>query len=135
MKASEIQIPFEQPPLPGGYSYADRSLTRPEEIIQLRELEGWYGDTPGGWQPIIDDTRNIFVGVRDQDQNFVGMGRVTGDTRHAVMCDFVVHPSHRGKGLGTEVLLERMRKAEQAGIIYLYTDIKDTNPLKNSIWT
>ncbi|MCA1806520.1 MAG: GNAT family N-acetyltransferase [Actinobacteria bacterium] len=119
----------EQQALPEGYAFIDKTEMQPQEIIQLRKSVGWSGDSEENWQKCIDQS-GVIVGVRDKDQELVGMGRITADPRHAVLCDLVVHPGHQQKGIGTALVTERMHKAEELGIPYLYTELASDNPLR-----
>jgi ribosomal protein S18 acetylase RimI-like enzyme len=119
-----------QPILPEGYSFLGTNV-QPQEIIELRKAVGWAGDTVEHWQQSINQPLGVIVGVRDDRGKLVGMGRITADPRHAVLCDLVVHPYHQQKGIGSVLVVERMRIAEEREIPYLYTELAPTNPLRN----
>ena len=126
----EKSQPSEQAHLPKGYRFVDKSDLVPSEIIDLRTSVGWDGDNAETWQDCINSQNGIIVSVRDDQGTLVGMGRVTSDPRHAVMCDLVVNPNHQNKGIGKALVLERMRIIRELDIPYLYTDLAEDNPLK-----
>lgn len=121
----------EQLTLPEGYSLIDKAGMQPQEIVELREAVGWDGDTVEHWQQSIDQPLGVIVGVRDDKDKLVGMGRITADPRHAVLCDLAVHPDHQQKGIGAVLVAERMRIAKERDIPYLYTELAPANPLRN----
>lgn len=114
--------------LPDGYIYAfDVS---PEEIIHLRTSSDWGTETNKElWQSVIDDSIAT-VGVRDEAEALASVGFLAGNLRHAVLCDFLVGPEHRGKGIGRAVLNRRMNIASELSIPYLYTELAPTNNLR-----
>lgn len=116
--------------LPEGYTFADKYDIEPPEIIELRESVGWVGDSPEVWEACIQQP-GILVGVRDANDELVGMGRVTADPRHAVLCDLVVGPAHQNQGIGKAIVWRRMRLALSARIPYLYTELAPTSPLRS----
>jgi ribosomal protein S18 acetylase RimI-like enzyme len=132
MTHSEKTVQELQPQLPEGYEFVDKHGLQPAEIIALRESIGWYGDTPEVWQMCIEDPFGVMVGVRNKDAELVGMGRLTGDPRHGVLCDLAVKETERHQGIGRAILIERMRIARERNIKYIYTELETTNTLNNS---
>lgn len=126
----EHRLTDEQLSLPEGYNFVDKSQLQPDEIIGLRESVGWDGDTTEQWQNTIDQPLGVIVGVRDEEGSLVGMGRMTADPRHVVLCDLVVDPEHQHKGIAAAIVGERMRIADLRNIPFMYTDLSPTNPLK-----
>jgi GNAT superfamily N-acetyltransferase len=61
----------------------------------------------------------------------VSVGFLAGNQRHAVLCDFLVNPEHRGKGIGLAVLHRRLNIAAKLSIPYLYADLAPTNNLRH----
>jgi GNAT superfamily N-acetyltransferase len=115
--------------LPQGYEYA-ASFTA-QEVVDLRTSSEWGTETNTElWQRVID--RSIAsVGVRDTVGELVGVGFLAGNPRHAVLCDFLVHPGHRGQGLGRAILHRRVNIADQSEIPYLYIELSPTNRLRS----
>jgi|GEM_PF-1041951 len=115
--------------LPDDYSFTD-DITA-DEVIQLRTAGDWGTVTdPGIWQTVIDQSLAT-VGVRHDDSKLVGVGFLAGNIRHAVLCDFIVHPDHRGQKIGLALLHRRVNIADEMGIPYLYTELAPTNRLVN----
>lgn len=114
------------------YTLVDRDQILPEEIIDLRKSIGWEeGDTEEGWKQSLE-TALAVVGARDTEKGeLVGVGFLVGNLRHAVLCDFNVSPKYQGQGIGSAILDERMRIAEELDIPYLYTSLAETNPLRD----
>jgi GNAT superfamily N-acetyltransferase len=115
--------------LPQGYSFA--STFSPQEVLDLRASSDWGTEhSTDVWQKVID-LSIASVGVRNESETLVGVGFLAGNPRHAVLCDFVVHPVHRGRGLGRAILHRRLNIADAADIPYLYTDLAPTNRLRS----
>lgn len=69
------------------------------------------------------------MGVRHERGLLAGVGFLAGNLRHAVLCDFVVNPEHRGQGIGRAILNRRINIADALKIPYLYTELAPTNKL------
>jgi ribosomal protein S18 acetylase RimI-like enzyme len=116
--------------LPEGYTFVAKDAIEPSEIITLRESVGWTGDSPKVWETCIEQP-GILLGVRDTaNAELVGMGRVTADPRHAVLCDLAVNPAHQSQGIGKAIVWRRMLLALSAKTPYLYTELAPTSPLR-----
>lgn len=100
------------------------------EVLALRRAVGWAeGDTEDGWLSNIKGCIQA-VGLREKSSNnLVGVGFIVGNRRHAILCDFNVHPDFQRIGLGTIILEERMRIINELKIPYVYTTLSDDNPL------
>ena len=48
------------------------------------------------------------VGVADARGALIGTGCIAGNVRHAVFCDFVVHPDFQHKEIGSAILAKRL---------------------------
>jgi GNAT superfamily N-acetyltransferase len=120
----------EQIALPEGYRFVEKADINPADVISLRETVGWGNESAEKWQECIDDALEV-TAVKDQSGSLIGIGFLVGNKRHAVLCDFVVKPDHQGKGIGTAILKKRMEKVEKLRIPYIYTDIAETNPLRD----
>lgn len=115
--------------LPEAYSFVNRLGVTPEAIIALRGAANWGTEQSADvWQNTILQSLAT-VGVTDPTSELVGVGFLAGNNRHAVLCDLVVDPKHRGRGIGRAILLKRMEIADQIGIPYLYTELSRTNNL------
>jgi ribosomal protein S18 acetylase RimI-like enzyme len=120
---------MDQTTLPKGYTFVWRETIRSEEIMQLRASVGWLPDKPYRWDECIERSLSV-VGIRDSSETLVGIGFLAGNLRHAVLCDFCVHPAHRGKGLGKALLDARLEKADELAIPYLYASVSAENTLR-----
>ena len=118
------------PSLLKDYIFVDKTEIQPQEIIILHKAVGWVGDTVNHWQEIIDQPLGVIIGTRYKGK-LIGMGRMTADPRHAVLCDLAVHPKHQHNGIGTALVAERMHIAQDRKIPYLYTELAPTNPLRS----
>ncbi|HSX07976.1 MAG TPA: GNAT family N-acetyltransferase [Candidatus Saccharimonadales bacterium] len=119
--------------LPEGCIFVDKANLEPSEIAELRQSVGWDPDTAHIWRQCIDQPLGVIVGVRDQEQDdlLVGMGRLTADLRHAVLCDLAVKPSHQNLGVGKAIIAARMRITHERMIPYLYTELAPESPLRS----
>jgi GNAT superfamily N-acetyltransferase len=121
----------EQTQLPDSYSYAYKDSITPLEVIALRAASDWGREHDVKvWQDAIQQSIET-VGVRDIHKVLVGVGFLVGNARHAILCDFTVHPEHRNRGLGKAILRQRLIIADNEDIPYLYTDISQTNTLRD----
>ena len=115
--------------LPERYCMIDKMGLDPESVIALRDAADWGTErNPDVWKTAIEQSLAT-VGVVGPQQNLVGVGFLAGNIRHAVLCDLVVHPDHRGRGLGQAIVRRRVHLADQMRIPYLYTELASTNNL------
>ena len=123
---------FKDAILPEGYHFIDKVSIQPEEIITLRESVAWKGDTIDRWQECINQSLAI-IGVRDTVSNLIGIACIAGNVRHAVLCDLVVNPAHQHRGIGAAIMSELLKTADNIGISYLYAELAETNPFRDSM--
>lgn len=115
--------------LPNGYLMVDKYGIAPESIINLRDAAGWRTqEDQGVWDIILGQSLSV-VGVEGPGQKLVGVGFLAGNVRHALLCDLVVHPKHRGIGVDQAIVRKRIELAEQMGIPYLYTELSAASGL------
>ena len=116
--------------LPETYTYADPGTIAPNEVIDLRDAADWGTErNEDVWEGVLQQSIAT-IGVRDSRDSLVGIGFLAGNPRHALLCDFVVHPSHRGIGIGSAILNRRINIADALNIPYLYTELAATNKLR-----
>ncbi len=94
------------------------------EYLALRESVGWKVPAVEDAAPALE--RSIAGVVAETSGEVVAMGRTVGDgALYTFVVDLVVHPSHQGAGLGSELLayLERMTRARSVtGLVQLVAD-------------
>ncbi len=113
------------------YLMVDHKGMSGEDIVILRERANWGTEHDADlWQRVIDDSI-ASVGIIGPRGNLVGAGFLAGNERHAVLCDLVVNPNHRGLGIGKSIIRRRIEIAEQKNIPYLYTELAPTNNLSS----
>jgi GNAT superfamily N-acetyltransferase len=90
----------------------------PREYLDLFETTGWNKK----YKATAADLRNALRGswhsisAYDGDR-LVGFGRVVSDgILYAMVYDMIVLPSHRHRGIGTEILQRLITKCNDAGI-------------------
>lgn len=118
--------------LPEDYYFIGKDDIGANEIITLRESINWKGDTAERWQSCIGQSVAI-IGVRNSDSKLVGMACLTGNVRHSVLCDLVVNPDHQHRGIGAAIMSELLKTADDLGVSYLYAELADTNPFRDSM--
>ena len=123
---------FADAKLPENYRFINKKDISADEIIALRESINWKGDTPARWQACIEQSFAI-IGVRDSDSKLVGMACLAGNIRHGVLCDLAVNPAHQHKGIGVAIMSELLKAADRVGVSYLYAELADTNPFRDSM--
>lgn len=123
---------FENAVLPNEYYFVNKAQINPAEIIALRESVNWKGDTVDRWQQCINQSLAI-IGVRNAESRLVGMACIAGNVRHAVLCDLAVNPTYQHKGIGAAIMSELLKIADSIGVSYLYAELADTNPFRDSM--
>lgn len=123
---------FADAQLPEQYYFTDKENIQAAEIITLRESINWKGDTQERWKSCIDRSLAI-ISVRDSNSNLVGMACLAGNVRHGVLCDLAVNPAHQHKGIGAAIMSELLKTADSIGVSYLYAELADTNPFRESM--
>lgn len=116
--------------LPPEYAFVDQTAITANEVIVLRDAGEWGTERSEElWQSVLEQSIAT-VGVRDGGDTLVGIGFLAGKPRHAVLCDFIVHPEHQGRGIGKAILNRRVNIADDMHIPYLYTELAPTNQLR-----
>jgi len=89
-----------------------------EEYFNLFETTGWNKR----YQFTADDLERAIVSswyaisLYDRDR-LVGFGRLISDgVHHALVVDLIIHPVYQGKGLGTELLAQLVKKCREQNI-------------------
>ena len=123
---------FADAKLPENYRFIDKNDISPDEIIALRKSINWKSDTSDRWQSCIEQSVAI-IGVRDSNSSLVGMACLAGSVRHAVLCDLAVNPTHQHKGIGAAIMSELFKAADRIGVSYLYAELAETNPFRDSM--
>lgn len=123
----------EHSQLPDGYYFSDFTGER-----ELAELFSQVNGSDTSETPIQDRQRTaeelgivyIDARVRDQDDILVGFGSLAYERHLGLLCDFVVSPMHRSRGIGKAIIDERLRRADESGVTQLCIPvIQDTNTL------
>jgi GNAT superfamily N-acetyltransferase len=117
--------------LPAGYEWAHTPSVKAHEIMKLRQSAGWDAGIEAIWLGCIDTALSLRAVRLIATGELVGVGFLTGNGRHAALCDFCVHAQHQGKGIGLAILHARIADAERMRIPYLYASISAKNRLKN----
>ena len=89
-----------------------------KEQISVQDFQRLHREV--GWK-ILDDKEievslknSMFVVAAVENGETIGMARVVGDgATHALLCDVVVSPNHQGKGVGTAIVKEIIKKAQE----------------------
>lgn len=123
---------FASATLPDHYTFVSKTEIDPTEIIALRKSVNWKCDTAERWKQCIDQSLAI-VGVRGAAGTLVGMACLTGNIRHAVMCDLAVNPNHHRRGIGAAIMNELMKAALECGVSYIYAELAETNPFREQM--
>jgi GNAT superfamily N-acetyltransferase len=137
----------ERTELPPSYAYADAGDISRAERRELDVQANGSFDSPlerAYWG--VDShglTQCIDVGVRHTDDKaLVGLGRliitdyagarIDINLLSGALSHLMVSPGHQGRGIGTSLLLERMRIAEELEVYKLsIRGLEDTNTIRN----
>lgn len=115
--------------LPQGYDMVNKHRISAMAVIGLRAASQWGTEQDLMiWEDVIDESLSV-TGVVGPGKDLVGVGFLAGNLRHAVLCDLVVHPDHRGRGIGQAIIRRRVQLAGEMNIPYLYTELSHTNTL------
>jgi GNAT superfamily N-acetyltransferase len=117
--------------LPEGYEWAQEPPVTAREIMKLRQSVGWDPGLEAIWSGCLNTALSLRAVRLSATGELVGVGFLTGNGRHAILCDFCVHEQHQGKGIGLAILHARISDVERMRIPFLYTSISAKNPLKN----
>lgn len=120
--------------LPTGYTFTDRHDILPDEIMRLRESVGWDVDTPERLREIMHTSLGV-VGVRDKNDELVGMACLAGNVRHAVICDLAVNPNHQKQGIGEAIMAKIYELIDENDIYFVYAELSETNPFRDKMIT
>lgn len=123
-------------------------LPNPESFVALREAAGM---APRSLEAAERGLPNSVFGVtvvHEPTAETVGMGRIVGDDGAVYhLCDMAVHPSHQGRGLGTQIMTALVsyieKTAPQTAYVNLVADVDDfyerfgfeeTRPASKGMW-
>jgi aralkylamine N-acetyltransferase len=93
-----------------------------EAIVALYQTGGWWREAPSARAVIPAMIRGsfCFMVAREADGRIVGMGRVISDgVSDAYIQDVVVLSSHRGRGIGRELMRRLTARCIAAGIHWI----------------
>lgn len=90
---------------------------RSNEVVNLRELNGWDSDRKEWAMCLKQNLLN--VSVRNEVGELIGIGFLCGNLRHAEIVDLVVHPGYRKQGIGREIIQLIVTFANKHHIKYL----------------
>jgi spermidine synthase len=88
-------------------------------VLELYRLQGWWG-SPGDQDPALAGAiirgSHCFV-IASHEGRLVGMGRTISDrASDAYIQDLIVHPEHRGRGIGKRMVQELVGRLQSDGL-------------------
>jgi GNAT superfamily N-acetyltransferase len=87
-----------------------------------------YAEVYDECQELLDESMAI-VGVRNRQQELIGVGVLNGTAEHAALSDLVVHPEHRHKGIGKALIQKRLALATELGVRTIGVNLVPSNSL------
>lgn len=97
-----------------------------EEISKLRESVGW--------RPLKEKFNKVIkssymtLSIRNENGELIAFLRVISDGEiHAYIADFVVHPQHQNKGIGSKLLEKAIKLLQEKEIEFIELTFKDDN--------
>lgn len=99
------------------YISTDKSLLDKEKIWSLLRDCFWSKNIPVEYVERFIKFSLCFGIYQKNDNKLVGFGRVISDyTTYAYVCDIIIDPPHRKKGLGNQLVKEMMTHPELQGL-------------------
>ena len=93
-----------------------------EVVVELYRAGGWWKESPE-WRAVIPrmiEGSFCFMVAREEDGRIVGMGRAISDgVSDAYIQDVVVLRSHRGRGIGAELVRRLAEQCAGHGISWI----------------
>jgi ribosomal protein S18 acetylase RimI-like enzyme len=93
-----------------------------DSVVELYRAGGWWKESPE-WRAVIPKMISgsyCFMVAREPDGEFVGMGRAISDgVSDAYIQDVVVLRSHRGRGIGAELVRRLAEHCARHGISWI----------------
>ena len=102
------------------YKMVDHAPT--EAVVALYQAGGWWREEPSARTVLPAMIRGswCFMVASEADEHIVGMGRVISDgVSDAYIQDVVVLASHRGRGIGRELVRRLTARCIAAGIHWI----------------
>jgi GNAT superfamily N-acetyltransferase len=92
-----------------------------EPIVALYASAGWWRESAAGRAAIAPMIAGSFAFlVATEGEATVAMGRVLSDgASDGYLQDVVVLPSHRGRGIGREVIARLTRRCQEGGLVWI----------------
>jgi GNAT superfamily N-acetyltransferase len=103
----------------GTYRYAKVDTAPVEAVVELYRAGGWWHESPTARAiiPAMIHGSFCFMVATDREGRIVGMGRAISDgVSDAYIQDVVVLDSHRGKGIGAELVSQLAAYCAERGI-------------------
>lgn len=98
------------------YISTDKSLLNHEKVWSLLRDCFWSRNIPIQYVSRLIKYSLCF-GVYQKDNVLIGFGRVISDyTTYAYICDVVIDPNHRKKGIGSNLINEIMSHSDLKGL-------------------
>lgn len=93
------------------------------DVDALNELmvASWPGASPRDWRPVLQ--HSLATVCAYQGESLIGFVHVAWDGGvHAFLLDPTVHPNHRRRGIGTELVRRAADAARARGCTWLHVD-------------
>ena len=82
-----------------------------EDYCMLRESVGWHLFSKNQMQQALNNSLYTIAAVENNQS--VGMGRLTGDGMYFLIVDVVVHPAFQKCGIGTNIMNMLLKYVEE----------------------
>ncbi len=119
---------------PNPYVLGSREALKASEMTEFEEVFGWDYCSVNQWEYWLGKALHI-SSVRDSSEKLVGVGFLENvlstSPRHAELCNLAVLPNHRGKGIGTYIIGDRIQAAKNMGLTQVNVRLDSTNTLQD----
>jgi GNAT superfamily N-acetyltransferase len=105
------------------------------EILDLRQSTGWSSGSEEVWRRCIEQSLCVVCARDKESGELVGIAFAVGNARHVQICDLVVKPDWREKGLGGAIFDELVAFVREEEISFVGLTFDPKSPWLKDFYT